>query len=394
MTKESEGFFTSLPLVSDFNQILANDNYRELPQDWDVFATDVANSTSAIESGDYKAVNILGAGSITAALNAADGAELPYCFGGDGAIICAPPQFSTEIEHALAQLVALSTRAYGLQLRAGRVPVSAVKNLGKAIFVSRFGVSEFFSQAVFTGGGIELAEKLIKESGSSGPFAIKVQNNDSPPNLEGLECRWQDIPSPHEETVCLLVKATGETEPDSTTYRRLLSKIEECYGKGKQCHPVPQKYLRLALSANQLKYENTIRKNQPSLSWPPGLAGLRLITIFGGLLMKFNISLGGTNWGRYREDVANSTDVRKFDDMYRQVLSGTRASREELTAFLDAERMSGKLVYGVHASDRALMTCVIFDRSSRHTHFVDAADGGYALAGKQLKEQLAAAGGA
>ncbi|MEP0899817.1 DUF3095 family protein [Nodosilinea sp. FACHB-13] len=38
--------------------------------------------------------------------------------------------------------------------------------------------------------------------------------------------------------------------------------------------------------------------------------------------------------------------------------------------------------------DRALMTCLVFERSGREVHFVDGADGGYALAAKPLKEKL------
>ncbi|HBU76611.1 MAG TPA: hypothetical protein DEF18_00775 [Muricauda sp.] len=35
------------------------------------------------------------------------------------------------------------------------------------------------------------------------------------------------------------------------------------------------------------------------------------------------------------------------------------------------------------------MTCMVFDRKDRHLHFVDGASGGYALAAKQMKGQLA-----
>lgn len=37
------------------------------------------------------------------------------------------------------------------------------------------------------------------------------------------------------------------------------------------------------------------------------------------------------------------------------------------------------------------MTCLIFDYDRDHFHFVDAADGGYALAAKQMKAQMAEA---
>ena len=36
------------------------------------------------------------------------------------------------------------------------------------------------------------------------------------------------------------------------------------------------------------------------------------------------------------------------------------------------------------------MTCLVFDlTSAEHVHFIDGADGGFALAARQLKEQIA-----
>jgi len=63
--------------------------------------------------------------------------------------------------------------------------------------------------------------------------------------------------------------------------------------------------------------------------------------------------------------------------------------RKELLEYLETELKAGKLFYGTHISDSALMTCMVFDRKERHLHFVDGASGGYALAAKQLKGQIA-----
>jgi hypothetical protein len=72
------------------------------------------------------------------------------------------------------------------------------------------------------------------------------------------------------------------------------------------------------------------------------------------------------------------------------VLSGTAGQRETLITFLEERRAVGELVYGLHAARGALMTCLIFKRQGEHVHFVDGAEGGYALAAQQMKEQLAA----
>jgi hypothetical protein len=38
------------------------------------------------------------------------------------------------------------------------------------------------------------------------------------------------------------------------------------------------------------------------------------------------------------------------------------------------------------------MTCLVFDRRGDHVHFVDGADGGYAMAALRMKERLKAQG--
>jgi hypothetical protein len=44
----------------------------------------------------------------------------------------------------------------------------------------------------------------------------------------------------------------------------------------------------------------------------------------------------------------------------------------------------------MHVADAALMTCLVFDLAeSRHLHFIDGGDGGFAMAARELKRQLA-----
>ncbi len=101
--------------------------------------------------------------------------------------------------------------------------------------------------------------------------------------------------------------------------------------------------------------------------------------------MKFKLNVGGTDWGKYQDVVAAATDYCKFDDMLRMVIAGDALQREKLTDYLERKYRSGKLVYGLHVSDRALLSCLVFDLSGRQVHFFDGADGGYALAAKEMK---------
>lgn len=104
--------------------------------------------------------------------------------------------------------------------------------------------------------------------------------------------------------------------------------------------------------------------------------------------MRLKLKVGGIKWGTYRQVVQAASDYKKFDDMLRMIISGNAHQREQLTHYLDAQSREGNLVYGLHVSDRALMTCLVFERGDHEVHFVDGADGGYTLAAKPLKEKL------
>ena len=51
----------------------------------------------------------------------------------------------------------------------------------------------------------------------------------------------------------------------------------------------------------------------------------RWFVMLGTLLMKFGIHTAETDWGRYKETLVRNSDVRKFVDIYRQILAGTTA---------------------------------------------------------------------
>jgi hypothetical protein len=86
--------------------------------------------------------------------------------------------------------------------------------------------------------------------------------------------------------------------------------------------------------------------------------------------------------------VTAQTDFRKFDDTLRMVIDVTPGERDAIAALLAGERAAGHVAYGMHESATSIMTCAIGDHRADHVHFVDGADGGYALAAKQLKAQI------
>jgi hypothetical protein len=110
--------------------------------------------------------------------------------------------------------------------------------------------------------------------------------------------------------------------------------------------------------------------------------------LLGWFLMTLKIKLAGVEWGTYKENALAATDYKKFDDMLRMIIDGNEAQRKNLNRYLEKNYKRGKLVYGLHVSDRALMTCLVFERNGRQVHFIDGADGGYAVAAKGMKRRI------
>jgi len=111
------------------------------------------------------------------------------------------------------------------------------------------------------------------------------------------------------------------------------------------------------------------------------------------LIFKYRVPPLIFNPRRYLESMRVHSDYRKFDDMLRMILDCSANQAERIRANLQRQHEQGELCYGLHVSDRALMTCYVRDvQDGQHIHFIDGSDGGYAMAAKQLKEQLKATG--
>ena len=117
-------------------------------------------------------------------------------------------------------------------------------------------------------------------------------------------------------------------------------------------------------------------------------------SFFQGIAERFNLKLGPYNAPVYRQELRANTDFRKYDGLLRMVLDVSGEQAGAIEAYLAAEHKAGRLVYGTHRADSALMTCLVFSlEQSQHIHFIDGADGGFALAAQGFKQQIAALAG-
>ena len=378
----TNNFYKNLKSVDDFSKIMENNNYSKIPNDWYVLVSDIKESTKAIEQGMYKQVNFVSALTIIGVLNIDRDEDFPYIFGGDGASLIIPPNLLEKSKKVLFEASKKAKDVFDLELRVGVISIKEIEKRGSFIEVSKLKVSKDYTQAIIRGNGLELAEELLKKEYET----FKISKNldiDYIADFEGLECRWEDIKTPKDETISILIKSINQ-ENENLVYENILKNIENIVGSYTQRNPVKISNLpKLSFNPKVLMTEASIFTSN---------SFFKIFTIFrlmfenfiGLILMKYSIGL----WGGYKDRILRTTDTEKFDDMLRMVISTDKKQTKKLEDYLESQYLKRNLVYGIHKSDSALMTCLILERHGKHIHFVDSSKGGYALASKELKNRL------
>ncbi len=381
----TEFFYANLPAFDNFDDCTDSAQFVELPDDWHVVIADIAGSTQAIAAGRYRDVNAIGVAAIVAVNNAVKPTVVPFVFGGDGATFAIHESLLPRVLPVLRATADMAIQQFDLELRVGTVPVSALRAHGADIALGKWRVNAHYTQAMLAGDGWTLADRWIKDSPQWRPHVTPAVDVD----FSGFECRWNEIRSPHGETISLLVQALpAQRAQQQAIYRDVLHTLNAIYGNDAAHHPISLDHLRLSFSWRKLSLETRIRQyNETS---PPSRYHRRLLFLAaaGRYLMARRINTEQTQWGDYKSRLRANTDYRKFDDMLRMVVAGNSAQRAQLDAYLQRCCDEGKLAYGLHVADAALITCVVSDYNHRHWHFLDGANGGYAMAAVQLKQRL------
>jgi len=378
MTGGSDKFYSTIPVFRGFVRLMDPALYSPLPDDWSVGVADIVESTKAIAQARYKAVNMAGAAIIAAVTNALEGREFPFVFGGDGASFAVAPDDSERVREALAATATWVKEDLDLTMRVALVPVAAIRAQGLDVRVARFGPSPNLSYAMFSGGGLGWAEAAMKR----GEFAVPMAPPGTQPDLSGLSCRFEEIPSVRGLILSVLVlPAPGA---DAAAFRKVIEDI-------------------IVLAERSPDSGRPVPPGGPPLRWPPAgvefearaqrggslfrrRAFVLANTLFVYVIMRFGISVGGFVPKTYVQQVVENSDFRKYDDGLRMVLDCTPELERALAARLAAAASAGIIRFGLHRQDAAMMTC--FTPSalrSDHVHFIDGARGGYASAATALK---------
>jgi len=381
----SNRFYADIEAFEEFSGVADIANYSPAPDDWHVIIADVQASTRAIADGRYKDVNMIGAACINAVLNISRKKSVPYVFGGDGATLMVP---SSEVESAARVLLGvrdLAANRFNLTLRVGVVAVAEIHGQnGPRVMVGKYRLSPGNDLAVFSGGGMELAEKWIK---SNSDYLLETRYADNAPDLSGLSCRWEPLASQNGLMLSVLMQATSEQDSErADLYRRLIEDIAEITD-GVAAKPVCNANMKFRWPPRGLGAE--IDMTAGTRHRFGHALNLYINSLLQWALDRFDISAGGYRGKEYRVELRNNTDYRRFDDTLRILIDCSSAQADSIEAMLAKHAQDGILKYGQHRSDTALMTCLVFNLDkSEHIHFVDGADGGFTAAAKQMKTAI------
>jgi hypothetical protein len=367
-----------LPSFTAFEGVADETNYSPLPDDWHLAVADIVGSTEAIAAGRYKAVNMAGASVIAALLNALGRRDLPFVFGGDGALVAVPDADVPAAREALAATRTWAAEEFDLDLRTAIVPVSDIRDRGLDVRVALYRPSDDVSYAMFAGGGAHWAEEEMKAS----RYNVAAAAPGSRPDLSGLSCRWNAMSARRGQIVSIIatpVHGTGD-ERFRELVADIVSIVEEMERGG---HPVPEAGPDLHFSAEGVR-------NELRTVTPAGRVGA-FFSIVGQIFLTWVLVMLGKPLGRfdartYRSDVARNSDFRKFDDGLKMTVDIDAAHLARVEQRLSRGEREGVCRYGLHAQDSALMTCLVSSALERdHMHFIDGAAGGYAMAANKLK---------
>lgn len=381
----SQRFYRDLPEAPDWTFALQAEWQHPFPPDWTVFKADMVGSTPRLLEGRYKEVNSASSMLIIATANVLGHMTFPFLFLGDGVTLAV---YGSEADRLLPVLVGTVHEIhslFGFDYRLASFPVEAAYRLGLTLSCGVVRVSSKYRQAVLLGSALDWMDQELKTPGS--PFLVDPsQTPAAKPDLRGFSCRWQDFPSPCEETVSVIVKPLS-----GGRLAEAFQAVKDCVPSLKKAHPLRVAGQRMSFRTRQLRAEAAVMSGAtrgPLFRLWLFLIRAQMLLLKVFIALNIHIRVGQKELCRIPRDNVESCDSRKVENSLYLTLALDRRERECLQRRLEALRKEGKIAWGMHVAKRATLTCLVRTDLGEEVHFVDASGGGYALASRQLKSQL------
>jgi len=377
-------FYAKLKSSSEnLADLLTNDScFSDVPNTWNVVVVDIQNSTQAVDEGKHQQINLTATGAIISVLNTIrrqkQNIEIPYFFGGDGAIFLLPKILLKKITLVLENYSVHIKRNTNLTLRVGHVPVKNLTTHNSSLRIAKHQLTEQLTIPIILGNGLKKAEEIIKDT-----FVENYASNFKKDllNLEGMECRWKQInPSQNKnKVICLLLDAVDENN-QGAVYRDVLTEMDTMFGTFKSRQPIKSNKLKLNYSISNIWREMKIilvNKNWMYLfkNW--------ITTLIGALYL--NLSQDGK---QYLKQIGQLSHTFMLDGMINTIFTAEQNKIDLFIEYLNQLEKDKKIIYGIHVTHASVMSCYVLDRKTKHSHFVDGTEGGYTSAAKMFKLKL------
>ncbi|TRO67507.1 DUF3095 family protein [Christiangramia sabulilitoris] len=382
MKATNTNFFSDLQVqdIAISSLISQREMFTEIPGDWHILVADIRNSTQAVQNGKHHQVNLVATGCVVAVLNLADANDInvPFFFGGDGATFLIPEVIREKSLAALKKHHKNAEKNFGFNLSIGSVSVSDIYSENVDLKIARVKANHVLNIPVVLGYGLQYAEDRIKHNGIVQDIVV----DETPLNLDGMECKWDKIkpPDSDQEVLSLIVTGCGETDY-SSRYSKVMMAIDEIYGSADHRKPISVQRLKIKAGLQRIKDEMKTKLGR----WDLGtFIKSFMIANFGELYLR-NTSAGKS----YLQKLVELSDNLTLDGRINTVITGNSKQRKRLIRYLDMLEQKGLIKYGYHVSGESIMSCYVKDMSTdQHIHFVDGGNGGYTKAANHLKAKF------
>ena len=208
--------------------------------------------------------------------------------------------------------------------------------------------------------------------------------------LQHRVCRFEQFPTQYGQILSVLVLPTDTSR--MSAFRMVVKQIISMVEMSSECdRPATRDAMQLKWPPQGCDLEaRASRKAGEPVSRAKVKVYARTFLYF--LIMRLNLRVGRFVPKKYLSEVVANSDFRKFDDALRMIVDCSPGMAQKIEATLAAAEKEGVIRYGCHREGAAIMTCFTpLPSHPTHVHFIDGAQGGYALAAVALKQRALAA---
>ncbi len=362
-------------------KLLKNEQlFTKVPEDWFIIITDIKNSSIVIERGLHNEVNLAATGSIVAVLNYIKTnklPEVPYFYGGDGVTFLIPGNVHQSILGVLNTHQRHIKQSFNLDLRVGEIQVKDIFKANQKLVIGKIKLNKYLTIPIVLGNGLKYAEHVIKKE-----YYLHEDNKSNlhVVNLEGMECRWNEIEPPKsiQKVICLLINCSND-QIQSDVYQQIISEIEIIFGDLNKRKPISVEKLKLDATIPKIRKEMYARIGKYNFGY---MIKNWLITNIGRFYFKYF-----KEGKEYVYKVSQLSDTIMIDGTINTVITGEQYQIDKLVSFLDTLESKNTITYGIHTTHGCVMSCYVENRKNKHIHFVDGTEGGYTSAARVFKSK-------